>query len=433
MSTKTSVMRQILRWWLFAIPLLLPTALVRFSVGSIPFSLLELLVDGLFVVWALWMLLSSGAGGLLRALTAPLSRMGSLPQLLLLFFLAAVATWFVVPSEVIFNTGIKEHLFETYETRRIWLGILKGWLVPMVLYGHLLTTFLQSKEDRDEALAWSVIGACILAIVSLFSRYVLGIPDTLDGRLGGLYVSANYLVFLVAPAFVWSMQRCMETLAHQSHSAFWHRILAFVALPLLGITIVLARSYASWIVLALLGVFLVFRWLRGKPLIVAVVLMLAATVTISFTEVGSEKLRGFFTVDSQSSTSTRLEVYTISVALLQKHWLLGIGPGQYESQYITNAHDILGKTPYEWVMLHPHNLYLSIWLSLGLVGLIAFLGMLVMAAVCAWKERSLIALLPLSYLLMHGLVDTPFWKLDSMLLFVFLVASAYAGTSRPSS
>lgn len=415
-------MKQFLRYWLLLVPAMLPFALVRFTAGSLPFSLLEVAVDALFVVWSLWLLITQGGREWVRQNLAPFIRWGSLPQLLLLFFVAGLITWIAVPSEVVFNTGIKEHLYETYETRRIWLGIMKGWFVPMLLYGLMLHNALKSRRERDEFLAWSVVGACVLAVACLVSRYALGLPDTLDGRLGGMYVSANYLVFLVAPAFVWALYQAMRWWAGKSDAPRWHLWLAAVAVPLLGLVLVLARSYASWLVLAGIGLFLICRWLRGWKLGAVLLLVVALGAGLMMTETGSEKLRGFFTVDQQSSTSVRVEVYEISMALLKQHWLVGIGPGQYESQYITNAHDILGKTPYEWVMLHPHNLYLSVWLSAGLLGLLAFLGMLVQSARGAWRERSLVALLPLAYLLLHGIVDTPFWKLDSMLLFVLLVA-----------
>lgn len=415
-------MERFLQWMLKLVPLLLPMALVRAQLGSIPFSALEIVIDVLFVVWAGFLLFR---GRFVREVLKPLVQWGSLPQLLLLFFVATAITWVAVPSEVIFNTGIKEHLYETYETRRIWLGIMKGWMLPLLLYGMMLHSALKDRQTRDDFIAWSVVGAVALSLACLFVRYALGWPDTLDGRLGGLYVSANYLVFLVAPAFVWAMGQLIRWWGGKHDAPRWHLHLAWAALVPLALALILARSYASWIVLIVLGAICVARWLRGRKLIAVCVLAVLMVGGLLMTEAGSEKLIGFVTTDKQSSTSTRVEVYTISMELLKRHWLVGIGPGQYESQYITNAHDILGKTPYEWVMLHPHNLYLSVWLSTGLLGLIAFLGMIIQALRGAWKERSLLVLLPLAYILLHGIVDTPFWKLDSMLLFVLLAAVCF--------
>lgn len=423
-------MHHLLRVWLLAMPVLFPLALLRFSLGPVPFSVLEVLVWALFLLWSASVLQREGWRKWLAALLRPFGSLASpMPWLLLVVF-ASFATWWVVPQEVVFNTGIKEHLFATYETRRILLGILKGWMVPLLLYGHLLSTFVRTREERTEAMAWSVVGACVLAVVALVARYLLGLPDTLDGRLGGIYVSANYLVFLVAPAFVWSLERVIRRFAGQEEGKLWHGQLALVAFPLLGLVLLLARSYASWMVVAILGLVLVLRWVRGKKLLLLGVLALVLGGALLSTETGSEKLRGFFTVDAQSSTSTRLEVYTISLELLRRHWLLGMGPGQYETQYITNAHSILGKTPYEWVMLHPHNLFLSLWLSVGLAGLVGFLGWVGTALWGAWRDRSLTLVLPLVYLLLHGLVDTPFWKLDSMLLFALLVACSASWSQR---
>jgi O-antigen ligase len=72
----------------------------------------------------------------------------------------------------------------------------------------------------------------------------------------------------------------------------------------------------------------------------------------------------------------------------------------------------------------PHNIALNFWIDTGLLGLISFFGLLVLAVIRGIKERSnaykLGLLLACVALVMHGLVDIPYFKNDLALLFWML-------------
>jgi len=90
-------------------------------------------------------------------------------------------------------------------------------------------------------------------------------------------------------------------------------------------------------------------------------------------------------------------------------------------------------------MLHPHNLYLAMWLNLGIVGLVSFIyiiaatvsrffvgfkGVLDEKLFGTLKLR-LILFAMLLIVLIHGLFDTPFFKNDLALLFWVIIGSIY--------
>ena len=86
--------------------------------------------------------------------------------------------------------------------------------------------------------------------------------------------------------------------------------------------------------------------------------------------------------------------------------------------------DALPTSPIERSVILPHNLYLNLWLETGFLGLIGFLGMVAVSIFESLKNflktKNYLIILPLAALiaiLVHGIVDTPYFKNDLSLLF----------------
>ncbi len=132
------------------------------------------------------------------------------------------------------------------------------------------------------------------------------------------------------------------------------------------------------------------------------------------------------------SGSVRLAQYRETWALLRDHPIRGAGLAGYQ-QAIRPYHE---KQDVE-IFLYPHNLLLAIWSELGLAGLLLFLAtlyqffkfVLVKCQVSGVRCGTAAALLAL---LVHGLVDVPYFKNDLAMLFWVIVAvgtiSGAAGT-----
>lgn len=402
------------------IPLFFPLVLIRFNIGSIPFSFFEVLI---------WVLLL----GVLISERFFLKEKGQLKKVGKLFFkyppLLGVTAFLIVttvtlaftPHTISFNTGIASALWETFETFKTALGIWKGWIIPLVLYVFIVSIYTQVKKDEQFTrlhLFSYIFSAAAVALVGIVLQYGIHATTTLDGRLGGIFVSANYMVFYTAPALLFALTHSITYWKKEGLSK--NVIFLILATIILAIALLLARSYASWISLGL--VCLVWLWTitTTKQRIIFGLLLVVLAAGVIYKEKDSEKFRAFTELTQQSSTSTRVEVYDISLQLLKEHWLMGVGMGAYEAVYKTEAVRILGKQPYEWVMLHPHNLYLSWWLFTGVLGFITMIG-LTLATLWYGVKKHALALFPLLYIVLHGFVDTPFWKLDAMLIFFLVV------------
>ena len=79
---------------------------------------------------------------------------------------------------------------------------------------------------------------------------------------------------------------------------------------------------------------------------------------------------------------------------------------------------------------YPHNFYLALWLELGFLGLLVFWGMLVKFFASIFRriknnpssKRFLLAVAgAMIVILIHGLVDTPYFKNDLSVLFWLII------------
>lgn len=112
------------------------------------------------------------------------------------------------------------------------------------------------------------------------------------------------------------------------------------------------------------------------------------------------------------SGSVRLSQWSETIDMLQDHWLLGAGLSGYQTVF----------KPYHQathleIFQYPHNILLNIWVELGLLGLIA-VGLL------SWhvlRAEPSIAIFALLQMIIHGLVDVPYFKNDlAFLTWIFL-------------
>lgn len=382
-------------------PLLFPLYLVRGPVFGIPVTLPELIVGFAFLFF-----LMRERPRLREFWVAPVW----------IFCAAAVLSTLIVPYISSMVDGTE------FPARLRALGILKGWIFAPILYFWMARFYFREKPSLiPMALRALVSSGMILSVMALYQVWT-GEFTTPDGRASGPFESANYLALYLGPLFTFAGFALMK----EKETA--QRIFCVTALLLIGAALYFTDSYAAW--LSVIGTFglagLLFvreQSLRVRLGMGAVMLVLGVVLVLS--QLNTEKGQQFFEFDDRSSSSVRVQVYDVSLNLLKENPLLGIGLGQYEQVYQTNATRILGHDPFEWVMIHPHNLFLALWLNLGLIGFCAFLWL--MKEALPWllekdkKERRIAALM-LVTILIHGLFDTPMFKNDLAFEFWLLLA-----------
>jgi O-antigen ligase len=371
----------------------LPAYLIKISLFGFPTNILEMLIALIFVGW----ILEKGY----EKLSLEHYKKYTLP--LFLIFLGLLIS-------AIFNrTFVME------------AGIVKGWFIFPLLFVFLASQVIEKKRIINVfyALYASAFFISAAALIFLFLGKI-----TYDGRLEAFFNSPNYLAMYLAPALILLAQVQSSKLKVKSCSSKL-KVFNLISGLIILIVFYFTYSYTAWVAvvlsLVLTSVIKNNQFIRNKT-----IPALFLTIILLFIfQINSEKLLSLKNY-SRSSLESRIMIWNSAERILSDNWLIGIGPGNFQEKYLEYQKYY---PPYlEWAVPHPHNLYLSFWLSGGILDLVGFLWL-----VGLWfretikKDDSLVKFIVLGimlYILIHGLVDTTYFKNDLAVIFWlnFLVA-----------
>lgn len=303
-------------------------------------------------------------------------------------------------------------------------GILKGWFFDPFLFFLVYVGAVRTEKEALFTLRSLVFSGFAVALVAL--SYALCGEFTFDGRLRAFYESPNYLAMQLAPGFLLAAHfftREKNSLRRRTFAA---------ALLCMGSALLLTRSYGALLGVAVaLGAYFIQAYQAKKILfdktsrkkVFALVLLGAC----AFGMLSAGKYGQIVNSNGRSSFHSRLMIWSSARAMLADHPFLGIGPGTFQKTYL--AYQSRFATPYlEWAVAEPHNTFLAFYLGAGLFGLLGFL--LLLGWLFRRSRRDAAVFLFLIYFLVHGLVDTLYWKNDLAVLFFLVLGAAYAGKKK---
>lgn len=373
--------------------LLLPTYLIRFSILGIPTTFLEILI---YIVFLL---------GLNQARRTGFKKLPVKVWLPIGFLIIALVISIAISPD-----------------KRTALGEFKGFFIDPILVFWLIW---QHVNSGDVAKLFSgLIGSGTLVASWTIVQKILGYT-TPDGRVVGIFgYSPNYLALFLAPIAVLLATYVFQLAAQRK---YWWSALAFLVLAIILLAIYFSGSRGGFLAIAGgLGMFLVisyWSWIRQRisAKIMIVILILAGLYT-SWTF-----LRPDFAASPEAgrvatSNNVRWQIWQASLELGLKHPLLGVGLGNFQEAFgdltQTRANFPEYITP---LALTPHNIFLMFWLSAGLLGLAAFVWLLV-NFYRQTKEKmtanlGVIVLTVFSSIIIYGLVEASIWKNDLSILF----------------
>ena len=324
-------------------------------------------------------------------------------------------------------------LFSTLAGGRYFsgLGIIKGWLVFPLVFSWLAVSCVPAEKRKNIYLAYyfSAVFVSLFSLVLYFSGHV-----TFDHRLQGIFNSPNYLAMYLAPAMIIALVKIGKITNYKLQITNNFKITntkyqAIFSIPLLLIivTFYLTYSYAAWgaVTIAIGVVFLVQKNISSNQIALAAAIMILLVAT----QIKNTKFVDLIGANSRSSLASRVMIWHVAGKMLENRWLFGVGPGNFQEKYLEYQKYY---PPYlEWAVPHPHNVFLSFWLSGGILGLVGFLWLLLVFFGDVWgkirrvetrqclvsTEVIYISLGIISYFLLHGLVDTTYFKNDLAVVF----------------
>jgi len=393
------MLQKIIHFSICLIVFSLPLYLVRLRISWISTNLLELMIGGLFVIWLV---------SRIRINQAQFKKTTFFLPVFLIFLGVTLATLFSV--DAITSAGI-------------W----KGWFIAPLIFFVIIISNLKSKEQVRDILFALFLSGTGVALVAFF--YWLNNNLTYDGRLRAFYLSPNYLAMYLSPILILSFY------LYSSFKKKISKILLFASSCLLFTVIYLTYSYGAWLGIGGALVFLLIKFFRRwtlknkKHFFYLTSFFLLLFILAFLCQIPSQKFQGLLDF-SYPAWQSRLVIWQSAGEIIKDHSLIGIGPGMFQKYYL----DYQAKFPpyLEWAVPQPHNLFLAFWLQTGLLGLIGLIWLLVRFFKSKASKGNLASKLLLNiimaamlYILIHGLVDTTYWKNDLSIIFWLLIALSY--------
>ncbi len=281
---------------------------------------------------------------------------------------------------------------------RISAGIWKAWFVDPLLFFVVAISVIKNREQVKRVLYSLFLSGTVVSIISLI--YLIQGKLDVTGRLQAFYNSPNYLAMYLAPALIIGFWFLFRKMAKLSLAIF---ILLSVVCLLLAI--IFTKSLGAWLGIIVAIGFMLYCLTSGartKKLILGMVLILVLVL-------------GWFAITQRPlSFESRLTIWQEAISIYKNNPIIGIGPGT------------LGDH------LQPHNVFLAFLLQTGIIGFIGFIWLLIWLyrpkADQPWadiKKTSIVLTIIMTYILVHGLVDTTYWKNDLSVIFWLIIALYY--------
>lgn len=368
--------------------LALPTYLLRFNIVGFPTNVLDWLIFACVVIWIL-------ASYKKNDLQRDILKFKPIIMAIGVIFIGLVASILVAKN---YTMG---------------LGIIKSWFVLPILFLVVIRSVIKEDKLKNVFFAY-YLSAFVVALISL-CFFILGLK-TYDMRLEGFFNSPNYLAMYLAPAFFIGYGLFAEASSKR-------KIFFGLSGSAIFLALYLTCSYSSWIAVVAVFLFLLAVKSRKNMKRGSAVLFLFAILLLS--QVEKNKFADLISGNGRSSISSRVMIWHSAEKILESNWFLGIGAGNFQKEYL--AYQKYFPPYLEWAVPHPHNVYLAFWLYGGIFGLLGFLSLVYFWFYCLSKSQKnpnlkLIGLGIMGYILVHGLVDTTYFKNDLAVIFWLLFA-----------
>jgi len=381
---------------------------VRWHYGSYPTTLLEHAIGATIVAFAV----ETWRGGARRLtwrtpFTVPI----------LLFIVAGALSVFAAPS------------------RTAALGLYRAYILEPIAFAFVLVQVTTSARR-----AFVVLGGLGLAGVAVAAPNAVTVLQGLRAHTYDvtqtppvvIYTTANALALFLGP----SIAVAAAILLHASDR--YARAGSAVFLVVAGPAMLLTFSRGGYLAMATVAVAVALShrrrwWLLAGALIagglLAAIPPVSHRIELEFQNVAGSTFFG---------RAGRIELWKATLQMLREHPVFGAGLSGFADRIAP-----FWNPTHPERFIDPHNILLNFWVETGVLGVIAMAWILVGAFRTAWQgSRSSNAdwraieigiLLAMVAVVVHGLVDVPYFKNDLSLEFWSLLGLACAGAASLSA
>lgn len=418
----------------------LPSYLIRFSILTIPVTILELMILTAFFVWFF------KEGPNLKDVLKNRNKRINYPfwREIILILISAFISLIVAGFS------------------NVALGIFKAYFLEAILFYILVINVFKGDKGRNKIFNSFIYLSLLVSIVAVYQK-ITGhfIPNIFwsnfeTRRVVSWFSYPNAVGLLLGPISVLLLAYYHSLAKKTDLKGVFKKIMIIFSIVLSVLSIYFAKSEGALI--AVLISFLLFFIILNKTSRKISFLIISLFIVLFFTYLPFKN----FTLNKVSlndlSGQIRIQQWKETIQTFKgKNIILGNGLGSYKNA-VSNYHQegifynfdnlenfdaIVWASPElqkkYWqpveIYLYPHNIFLNFWSELGLLGLIAFMFILFRSLYISFnlyyknrvknKKKSYIALgifMAVLVMLIHGLVDVPYFKNDLSVFFFVIIA-----------
>lgn len=395
-------------WGIFGLFLLLPTYLLRFHIGPLPSTILEVMLIILIGVF------------LLKKFKERLPRQ----SLCSLLAMTVKQNKVLTTGITIFIVAATASIFTSIDIRKA-AGEWRAFYIEPILLFFVLTVYLKNLDAKKRIqtiqkyillpLILCGLATSILAIYQHFTGWLVPYSFWANRntyRVTGWYGFPNAVGLFLAPIIPLSIYLIKEKW-HEKELKNTYTFISILFLITAPLAILFAKGSAAVIGTAAgIGVLLLcYKKTRATTLVLGAV----AFIGIILLPTSSPLKQEIFA--QNYSGQLRRNIWIETFTFLKDHPIRGAGIASYEERIVPYRGD-------HWIEVfhHPHNIFLTIWVNTGLFGLIGFFTILVWFFIQAYKnfDENKFLFASMIVILTMGLVDSPYIKNDLAILFWLL-------------
>jgi len=415
----------------------LPLYFIRFSFFNIPSTLLEVLIIILFIVWfyknyqSIFLRLKHNLA--IRKVS------GRYP------FDWEIIAWLIISLVAVVTAGL------SFKALGIWRAY---FFEPALLFIIFVNVFNAKEKIIKIAYALS-ISALVISLIAVF-QYLTGwfIPNDFwaqatSRRATSLFSYPNAVGLYLAP-IVFFLAGTLPTFYKQNRKFFIFIILTILASLL---AILFARSEGAIFAIALVGS-LSLLIATKKTRQIFFVLLIVVIIGLAFFNNFRTYVVDRVSLNNFSGQVRKIQWRETINMLYQGRLLTGAGLTNYQSavkpfhqegfffnqeklsqaEFVKRINSEVDYRLSHWqpleIYLYPHNIILNFWSELGLLGVLLFIWLMIRyfqigtrAYALALKDKDLFAwvifglLLAMLAIIVHGIVDVPYFKNDLAIMF----------------
>jgi len=333
-------------------------------------------------------------------------------------------TAFTIPAILFLLAGLLDVAFAP--DRRAALGLYRAYLVEPMAVFIVLASATRTVRQAWLVLAGLGIGGIALAIPN--AAVVIEAIRHHSLNLAGTPPVAIYQTQNAVALFLLPLIAVAASLLLYGHNP--ERLASALFLVIAVPTFLLTLSRGGYLAIGAVALGLALTH-RRRILIVALMALAAALFT-RIPAVATRLAHDLNFADPSNTLVGRVPLWRATVQMLRHNPIFGAGLSGFETR--------IG--PY-WNATHidrfiyPHNIVLNFWVATGILGVLSFGWLMVQAFRVSWRgwrhgDRGFAPIelgvfLALVGIVVHGLVDVPYFKNDLSLEFWVLLALCWAG------